>query len=786
MFCFFFRTFAVSNTKHMKRISILLPLICICALTFAQSSTIQIAGNTYSIDTLEHYQVGPGSVYTKYNVHISDSRNVKLYMLEIDLKNPYTKIEERNAKGVVGEYAYFTAEHAALDWEQHRPIGAVNCNFYWQTTSTTEGLAGQPTGGTACNGVLVTQPDWWNMGAENTGIYGWNDMGYVLIDKAGKAIMDNFQWDGKIFIGENSYSLRDCNRFRTNPDANEIALFNHYQGSRVTRETEYEVIFKVKEWKINEDMTCEVISVGTVGGYTIPEGQGVLQCRGNGKTFVEKLKAGDSFKMNLGIYSTNVDGYRPLIEQMTMGNALCMVAGELTQRNTNEGYNTQIYARTGMGINDAGDKLWMLVMETTGMSTTEMCYVFKYVGATYAVGCDGGGSAQMNILGTVRNKTTTGSPRQVNNSFWAFSTAPDDNTVASLSFVDFSSLNISSYASYTPQVRAYNKYGWLLSSDFEDFTISCEPATLGTISSDGKTFTAGARAGKGKLIIQYGNVKQEKDINIAEGVVSIRLDSILTDKRAYPVEVYSSTLGKTLLVDPKFLTWHIADDNICTIDKNGILRGLENGYTTIYGTLDNTTDSMTVCVEIPNNTTILWNASLGYRTSNGTYEMSNGSLLFTLTSARGAFVEYTNNLPFFGCPDSVLITIKTDAPVQYTSIKMHARGQETQILKCEDEVTKDEAHTYVIRTSDFANPADIATYPITLEEIKVMLGSAKTKTQYYCTIEGITLCYNAEVISGIIDEIQKTYPNASRIVLQNGNLFIINNGIRYTLTGSKM
>lgn len=770
----------------MKRICIFLATLGCFALTFAQTSTIQIAEKTYPIDTLEHYQVGPGSIYTKYNVSISDSRNVKLYMLEIDLKNPYTKIEERNAKGVVGEYAYFTAEHAALDWENHRPIGAVNCNFYWQTTSTTEGLAGQPTGGTACNGVLVTQPDWWNMGARNTGISGWNDMGYVLIDKAGKAIMDNFQWDGKIFIGDNSYSLRDCNRFRTNPEANEIALFNHYQGSRVTRETEYEVIFKVNEWKINEDMTCEVTSVGTMGGYTIPEGQGVLQCRGNGKTFVEGLKVGDTFKMNLGIYSTNVEGFRPLIDQMTMGNALCMVAGELTQRNTNEDYNTQIYARTGMGTNDNGDKLWMLVMETTGMSTTEMCYVFKYVGATYAVGCDGGGSAQMDILGTVRNKTTTGSPRQVNNSFWAISTAPDDSSVASLSFVDFSALQISSYASYSPQVRAYNQYGWLLTSDFTDFTLTCEPASLGSISADGKTFTAGAQAGDGKLILHYGDITQEKAISIVEGKISFRLDSILTDKRDYAIEVYSSTPGKTLLVNPKFLTWQVEDESVCSIDDNGILRGLSDGCTTIYGTLDGITDSMVVCVEIPTQELLSWTDTLSYRTSNGTYEMSDGSLVFTLSSVRGAYIEYTNETPFFGCPDSVLITIKTNVPVQYTSIKMHAKGKDVQILKYEDTINTDEPHTYVIRTNDFANAADIATYPVTMDEMKVMLGSAKTKTQYYFNIEDITLCYNAEMIKSMLDEIKNTDIKTSSITIQDGNIIILNNGVRYTLTGTKL
>lgn len=144
------------------------------------------------------------------------------------------------------------------------------------------------------------------------------------------------------------------------------------------------------------------------------------------------------------------------------------------------------YPRTGFGITADHQRLFMLVMQKPGMYTHEMCSILRYFGASDAMGADGGGSAQFNLGGQIINPTTEGSPRAVSNAIFLFSTAPDDDSPATLLFHDnmLDELNLPSYSSYTPHVRAYNRYDMMIADDYPDFTLSCQPASLGTISDD--------------------------------------------------------------------------------------------------------------------------------------------------------------------------------------------------------------------------------------------------------------------------------------------------------------
>ena len=168
----------------------------------------------------------------------------------------------------------------------------------------------------------------------------------------------------------------------------------------------------------------------------------------------------------------------------------------------------------------------------------------------------------MEMLGEMKNRTTEGTPRAVNTMIFAISTAPDDSAVSQLRFYDADTATIASYASYTPALRAYNQYGVLLNNDFRDYTLSVSPASLGTISADGKTFIAGATAGTGTLTASFSNsssassvssvssVSVSQPITIEEGEVRLALDSVLIDTREYTIQAYSGDASNPLLVDP--------------------------------------------------------------------------------------------------------------------------------------------------------------------------------------------------------------------------------------------
>ena len=126
----------------MKRFTLLACILCSISL-FAQQGTINIQTNLdstkieqYSIDTLESYQVGPGIIYTRFDITNSKSTR-HCYIYEVDLTNPYNKVEECHHT-TIGKTEHMTTTHKRLDAPGHRSIGSVNCNF-WIVSSQEDG-----------------------------------------------------------------------------------------------------------------------------------------------------------------------------------------------------------------------------------------------------------------------------------------------------------------------------------------------------------------------------------------------------------------------------------------------------------------------------------------------------------------------------------------------------------------------------------------------------------------------------------------------------------------------
>ena len=271
----------------MKKL-ILLFSLCASICTFAQHGTINIQTNLdstkilqYEIDTLESYQVGPGIIYTRFDITNATSTR-HCYIYEVDLTNPYNTVEESHST-TMGNTERMADAHARLDSAGHRSIGSVNCNFWIVATQDEgqyNGLTGVPCTGQVRNGKIGTNITNWNIGhGDPDPVFGRRqDIGYLMIDGQKRAHIDQFSWDAHCAIGDQQMPISETNRNRKDPTENELVLFNSDLGTKATLTKEaidanlgtnvdlIEVVVKLDEdWAINKILTATVESINTVG-----------------------------------------------------------------------------------------------------------------------------------------------------------------------------------------------------------------------------------------------------------------------------------------------------------------------------------------------------------------------------------------------------------------------------------------------------------------------------------------------------------------------------------------
>ena len=185
----------------MKRF-LLLPVLLLSLATMAQHGTINIQTNLdstvilqYGIDTLESYQVGPGIIYTRFDI-TNETSTRHCYIYEVDLTNPYNTVEESHST-TIGNTERMADAHVRLDSANHRSIGSVNCNFWIVTTNDYgQGLVGVACTGQVSNGRIGANITDWNIGHGSPDpILGrTQDIGYLMIDYQKRAHIDQFSW----------------------------------------------------------------------------------------------------------------------------------------------------------------------------------------------------------------------------------------------------------------------------------------------------------------------------------------------------------------------------------------------------------------------------------------------------------------------------------------------------------------------------------------------------------------------------------------------------------------
>ena len=799
---------------------LLFSFLFVATASMAQHGTINIQANldsttnyVYAIDTLESYQVGPGIIYTRFDITTNKANDVRhCYVYEVDLTNPYNTVEESHST-TMGNTERMVDAHKRLDAPEHRSIGSVNCNF-WIVSSQDEGqyngLTGVPCTGQVRNGKIGTNITNWNIGHGNPDpVLGRKqDIGYLMIDADKKAHIDQFSWDAHLAIGDQAMPINEVNRNRSNPGDNDLVMFNSDMGTKTTLTKAQidarlgtdlpliEVVVKLEQdWAINQHLFAEVVSINYTGGTKIEDGYAVFRGRGNGKNFLETAKVGDRVQFIMGMYES-LSGERPNIMQLSAGNCYVMREGRLTNRNWNEEYNNKNYPRTGFGVSKDHNTLWLMVMEKPGMFTHEMASILRHFGAWEAAGADGGGSAQFNLGGKILNPTTEGQPRAVGNSIFLFSTAPDDNTVVEMRTTS-TFLRLPKYATLKPEFLGYNQYGMLIDKDLPGVKLSCAPET-GYITEDGYFVCTG----EGELKALYQGIELPIEIILSEEAnPKLRIDSILLRKNhKYPMEIDGSVDGKVFNILPTAFTWTVENSDICCINE-GILEALNDGQTMIYGIEGRDTLSLIVKVETPDSTPLLWENMIHLEKRwNLKATSSNWNVRFNnVMDIAELYINYSTggrdpNITLFA--DTLLFSTPRAIEIRFTPNEtlfnkiiitiQPAHSNESVSYEQQDFIVG-KTNSIYLDFQELLGNDDIKNYPITLKNLKFSISTKTLTNEYHIPFEGIYLHYKEDETT-MLESLQKISPENNHIqkILLNGQLIIIKNNKIYNSLGHEI
>ena len=803
----------------MKRF-LLIPVLLLSLATKAQHGTINIQTNLdstvikqYTIDTLESYQVGPGIIYTRFDITVKTNDIRHCYIYEVDLTNPYNTVEESHST-TMGNTERMVDAHKRLDAPEHRSIGSVNCNFWIVATQDEgqyNGLTGVPCTGQVRNGKIGTNITNWNIGhGDPDPVLGRKqDIGYLMIDADKKAHIDQFSWDAHLAIGDQSMPIKEVNRNRSNPSDNEVVMFNSDMGTKSTLTKEdinkrlgtdlpmIELVVKLEQdWAMNQHLFGTVESINYTGGTKIQDGYAVFRGRGTGKTFLETAKVGDRVQFIIGMYES-LSGERPNIKQLSAGNCYVLREGRLTNRNWNEDYNNKNYPRTGFGVSKDHNTLWMMVMEKPGMYTHEMASILRHFGAWEATGADGGGSAQFNLGGQILNPTTEGQPRAVGNSIFLFSTAPEDSTVVEMR-TTATFMKLPKYAAIKPEFLGYNQYGMLIDKNLPGVKLSCAPET-GYITEDGYFVCLGS----GVLTATYDQASLPIEIVIVdEANPSLRLSNVLiSNKTPYEIEINGEVDNKQFKVLPSAVEWTIEDNTICNIDEDGILHAIKNGTTTVHGKLGETTMTFNVQVELVDTDVLLWedmvnvderwtiNASVSSWNTDFKTDDNGGSYLYmNFNGGRVAQLSITADTLLYSTPKRLELKWTPQGNLIERIDLGFTANNGTDANYAYINITPDQPLSINIDLDSlFEVSNDIAIYPIKLKHIAFSLNKKAEKKEYNIPFEGIYLHYSEKVETGIESIITPSQQgDSAQKMLYNGQLIIIKNNKIYNILGHEI
>ena len=496
----------------MKKIFLLI-ILSVVGANASAFTTWNLQGISYSVDTLSHVVIGPGTTQT--TLALSGAVNLRVFYTTTDLTNPNVDLKIVMGKDnltstvTVPNMPAYHADKANLYF------AGVNADFF----ST------GPIGTTISDGVLYKS-------YKGTGWYAFG------MDK-----------DKKLYIGApySTFKMVSPNAGQASIKAvnvarstNEMILYTSVKGSATgTGSTGTELAATAVDGGLKGSgitkMRVSTAAVTGVGNMAIPAGGFVLSANGFNATTLSNMKLGEEFEVTPTIFFDNVEV--PDMREMAGGCPVLLKAGVIQDTQGLLDHLSTRQPRTAVGYDAAGTQLVMLVVDgrlpgvSVGVTSKDLAAIMRNVGCTESLNFDGGGSSTMWIKDFgVLNTPSDGSVRAVKNGLFLTTPISADNAIAKIRFVDFAP-KVEKGAYYQPVFYGYNAQGILVDTNVGGVTLSCD-ASLGTVDDLGSKVLCNGDLGLHPLTATLGALTAQVAVNTVSHL-SVR-ENLAAQVRIYP------------------------------------------------------------------------------------------------------------------------------------------------------------------------------------------------------------------------------------------------------------
>lgn len=553
----------------MKKLAFATFMLLTASVAQAQvTGTMRLDNSDCSYDTLEFRNIGPGMTYTKvYFPQIGRSAyEMTVSYVKIDMTNPYN-----SHTSYIAQDQFYTA-HSQLDeyeWRKKqgtKAVATVMGGAFVQINSNDElKPSWEVAGGLVSDGRLLLNP---------------SGSCYYVTD-GGKACVGNVSLTAQAVRADGTrIAISNINRYRGRSSG--VTLYcNNYGQSRDAKADAgagTEILLSLTDaGKVGTygNYKCKVENVYTGTNHSFSPNQIILSANGDAEKLLAGITAGE--ELTLTVSCTDATGSALSIMQSSTPLFGYGVKSGVAQSTGKAGY-----AQCAFGVSQDGNTSYWFLLEQSENSDAPVSLLNEFmaqVGAWDALLMDGGPSAEMTVLGewTAPNSIGAGfNGRNVPCGLVAYSTAPSDNTLASVDFKEIK-VEVNKGSSYTPGLYGFNRYGELISSNVGSNSavyLTCDES-VGTISADGWSFTP--TTGKSGYI--YAHVKGSSAtskmwINVRTvATIKVEPESLFTeDGRGLNASVYViGTDGTKTQIDAGDANWTATNKWVCDVDKDGYL-----------------------------------------------------------------------------------------------------------------------------------------------------------------------------------------------------------------------